>query len=535
MKIIYHDKYEETRQVVRAVIYIRFSSKQQQDSFSIEYQQEECLNYLEKKGYKFIKSYIDEAKTGKRTAGREALEEMLFDASRNKFDKIIVFSFSRSFRNTRDALNTNHELMEKHGIAIESVIEPIDLTSPHGKFSGTNLFAMHELQSDIIAAHVKSGMLIAAKQGYYLGGPIPFGYSLYETGELTRGKPRKKFCINEEEAKIVQMFFKMYLDGFTLGYIAQELIKMNIKGRTGQYISSNTLGKMIRNPFYIGTREYGNDENGKPYLIENSVPAIIDIETWNAMQVKNKQNDVVNPRKKHRLYALTGKIECACCNNKYVGLYKKDNRPHKKSYAYYTCRQKKNYGLCHAQNVRKDLLEEYCIKQIKKHILTPDKIKLIASYIVSQTDSTPMLVQEDLDNTNKRKRKVLEIIKKMKRDLYEMDEAEQEAQEELIAEYSRELNTLNEKLARLESIESSVISEEMVIDFLNECALNIDSSDLHIVKSVFDKLIEKIIIHDDKIELFLIVFPFALSALKHSHSCPHYSLSSDFLRDDLNK
>lgn len=533
--IIYNDKHEGTRQIIRAVIYIRFSSKQQQDSFSIEYQQEECLNYLEKKGYKFIKSYIDEAKTGKRTAGREALEEMLFDASRNKFDRIIVFSFSRSFRNTRDALNTNHELMEKHGIAIESVIEPIDLTSPHGKFSGTNLFAMHELQSDIIAAHVKSGMLIAAKQGYYLGGPIPFGYSLYETGELTRGKPRKKFCINEEEAKIVQMFFKMYLDGFTLGYIAQELIKMNIKGRTGQYISANTLGKMTRNPFYIGTREYGQDENGKPYLIENSVPAIVDIETWNAMQVKNNENKVVEPRKRHRLYALTGKIECGCCGHKFVGLYKKDNRPHKKSYAYYTCRQKKNYSLCQAKNIRKDQLEEYCIKQIKKHILTPARIKEIAEYIVSQTDSTPLLLQEELKEAESRKRKIMDSVKVLKVQMLEADDITKEINAEIIADYSKELQRLNEKLARLDSIEQSVISEDMVVQFLNECAFNIDSEDPHIVKTVFDKLIEKIIVHDDKVEIYLIVFPFAQAVLKHSHGCPRYSLSADFHRDDLIK
>ena len=198
---------------------------------SIEYQQEECLKHIERKGYKFVGEYIDKAKTGKKTAGREALEEMLYDAGRNKFDRIIVFSFSRSFRNTRDALNTNHELMEKHNIAIESVIEPIDLTTAHGKFSGTNLFAMHELQSDIIAAHVRSGMYIAAKQGYYLGGPVPFGYGTYETGEFTRGKARKKYCINEEEAEVVKLIFQMYADGFSVIYIRDELQNRDIRSK----------------------------------------------------------------------------------------------------------------------------------------------------------------------------------------------------------------------------------------------------------------------------------------------------------------
>lgn len=176
---------------IRVVIYIRYSSHRQAGSFSVEYQLAECKKHIERSGYELVEVYIDEAKTGKKTAGREAFDSMMFDASLNKFDKIIVFSFSRSFRNTRDALNYNYELQEKYGIVIESVIERIDMTDPHGKFSGTNLFAMHELQSDITAAHVKSGMYFAAQQGYYLGGYVPFGYELYGTSEFSRGKERK--------------------------------------------------------------------------------------------------------------------------------------------------------------------------------------------------------------------------------------------------------------------------------------------------------------------------------------------------------
>ena len=265
------DRFEETRKVIRAVIYIRFSSHKQTDSYSIEYQQEECLKHIERKGYKYVNAYIDEAKTGKKTAGRDALEQMLFDAGRNKFDRIIVFSFSRSFLNTRDALNTNYELMEKHGITIESVIEPIDLSSPHGKFSGTNLFAMHELQSDITAAHARAGMYIAAKQGYYLGGPITFGYDTYETGEFTRGKPRKKYCINEEDAEIVKMVYQMFLDGFSINYIRDELVRRDIRMKqSGNLIPSTGIGRMLKDKFYIGIRKY--DVKGyEPLAIENAV------------------------------------------------------------------------------------------------------------------------------------------------------------------------------------------------------------------------------------------------------------------------
>lgn len=536
--MIIYDKHEEARQIIRAVVYIRFSSKMQADSYSIEYQQEECLKYIERKGYKFVGEYIDKAKTGKKTVGRESLEEMLFDAGRNKFDKIIVFSFSRSFRNTRDALNTNHELNEKHGIVIESVIEPIDMSSPHGKFSGTNLFAMHELQSDIIAAHTKSGMYIAARQGYYLGGIVNLGYSTYETGEFSRGKPRKKYCVNEEEAEVVRWIFKAFADGFSINYIVAELIKRNFRGRSGDYMSRQGISRILCNEFFIGIRKY-SIKGYEPLYIEDAVPAIIDKDVWNACQERNRQNKehprATAPRRKSkRYYYLTGKIQCGCCGKNFSGEHKGEKR--KKGiigYSYYSCSTRRNHRNCPSKNIRKDILEDYCIKQIKKHILTPEKIKEIAAYIMSQTDGTPQMIQEEFDAADKRKRKVLEIIKKMKRDMYEMDESEAEAQQELIADYSKELQGLNEKLARLENLEQTVITESMVVQMLEECALNIDSPDPHIVKSVCDKLIEKIIITDDKVELFLIVFPFAQSALKVTTGCPKWRLSAECNRELL--
>jgi site-specific DNA recombinase len=531
--IIYDDKHAKTRKIIRAVIYIRFSSHVQKDSYSIEYQQEECLKFIENRGYKFVSSYIDEAKSGKKTAGREALEQMLFDAGRNKFDRIIVFSFSRSFRNTRDALNTNHELMSKHGITIESVIEPIDLSSPHGKFSGTNLFAMHELQSDIIAAHVRSGMYIAAKQGYYLGGYIPFGYDVYETGEFTRGKPRKKYCIDESESEIVKEIFKMYLDGFSINYIRDELLARNIRAKKGGYLNSTTLNRILKHEFYIGTREF--DVKGYEKLsIENAVPAIIDIETFNAVQAKFKANkEKPQPRRrKKRFYPLTGKIECAQCGGHYNGVHIISHYQ-RRGYSHYICYNKRNVGNCNSKNIRKEYLEEYCIKQIKQHILTPEKIKEISAYIVSQIDSAPDLVKEERKSAEKRKRKIIDAIKEIEKKRIEANEAAKEAYDELIAEYSHELTQLNEKLARLETIEDSVIDLETVENYLQDCVLSIDSPDPNILKSVFDKLIEKIVIHDDKVVLYLIVFPYAHGVLNETQGCPCWSLSTEISRKAL--
>ena len=268
--------------------------------------------------------------------------------------------------------------------------------------------------------------------------------------------------------------------------------------------------------------------------IENAVPAIIDFELWNAVQsrLKNIENKP-KPRKTKRFYSLTGKIVCARCGGHYCGKHYKGRKQNGQGHSIYVCYKKRNHGTCKSVNINKDVLEEYCIAQIKKHILTPEKIKEIAAFIVSQTDSTPALVKEEFEVAEKRKRKVMEAIKDLRKQQIEADEIEKEINAELIADYMHELQKLNEKIARLDTIEQTVISENTVIEFLEECALNIDSPDPQILKTVFDKLIEKVVMYDDKVELYLIVFPFVYVAHKDTKGCPCYSLCTTKNRSEF--
>lgn len=526
-------KKQKKESMIRAVIYIRYSSHRQTDSFSIEYQQEECMKYLQQQGYKFVKIYIDAAKTGKKVAGREQFDSMIYDAGRNMFDRVIVFSFSRSFRNTRDALNYNHDLQEKHGITIESVIERIDMTNPHGKFSGTNLFAMHELQADIIAAHVKSGMYVAAKQGYYLGGYVPFGYQLYETGELTRGKLRKKYEPHPTEAPIVKKMFEMYADGFSLDYIQNMLKSDGIRGRKGGIMTVQTMSRIFHSPFYIGTREY-NIKGYDPIFIENAVPAIIDLELWSRVQQKHAKNALPAPRKSKRLYALTGKLICGKCGAHLFGTCKKDKR-YNVSYSYYTCSNKKSRKTCDCKNIRKDQIEAYCIQEIKRNILNPEQIKAIAAHIVTLAGEAPTDIEAEHAKMTARKRKILDILKQAKKAQFEGEDGAAEMYQELSAEYSQELAEIDMRIFQLESAAKTAITPQAVEQYLNEMLLSIDTDDDHILKSIFDKLIDRIDVYDDRVVLYLVVNPYPHWSDSDLKGQPHFALSKQATREEISE
>lgn len=515
----------------RAVIYIRYSSHKQRESFSIEYQVNECTKFIETSDYTLVGTYIDEAKTGKKVAGRDAFDQMLFDASQNKFDKIIVFSFSRSFRNTREALNCNHDLYEKYGIVIQSVIEPIDMTNPHGKFSGTNLFAMHELQSDITAAHVRSGMHVAAQQGYYLGSTVPFGYELYGTGEFSRGKERKKYRPNPAEAKIVKEMYELYADGFSLNFIQTSLRTQGVKGRRGDVMGIQTLARILRSEFYIGTRHY-NIKGYEPLVLKNCVPAIIDMDLWHRVQARHAENKLPQPRRTKRLYSLTGKIICAKCGGHMFGTYKGDKRSDNWHYAYYHCANKKIKGTCDALNVRKDQIDQYCLDQIKKHILNEESMRSIATQISNAAGNSAEDMQSEREKLEKRKEKISGIVKKIKRDVYE-GKLSEELGDEMTADYNQELLDVENAIISLQNALHGAISADAVYLYLSELLSLHGSNNDELIKNLFDKVIEKIVVHDDLVELFLVVFPFAHSGDSIPSGQPKHELSLEVTRKEL--
>lgn len=510
-----------SNKTIRAVIYIRYSSHKQNNSYSIEYQMEECERYINMNGFKLVKCYVDKAKTGKKVAGREAFDAMVNDAGRGLFDVIIVFSFSRSFRNTREALNFNFDMREKHDIHIESVIEPLDMTSPHGKFSSTNLFAMHELQSDITAGHVKAGMYVAAQQGYYLGGYVPFGYETYGTGEFNRGKEKRKYRPHPTEKEIVKMIFDLYADNFSLNYIQTIMKEKKVYGRKNKIMGTQTLARILKSEFYIGTRVYDIDDYDT-LIMPNAVPAIIDNDTWARVQKRHIENkDKKAPRRKSkRLYELTGKIYCGKCGAHYFGTHKNDKRNPAWSASYYTCATKKSTRTCDAKNIRKDKIDKFVIDSIKKHILTPSAIDSISETIANLAGNNPTDVHRKIKELEKRKAVLVAEEKSLlKKNL--AGDISDETFKEMNRDNKIEIADINLELMQLEGAAETAITKESVVNYLNDVLLNIDTPDGDILKNIFDKVVDRIVVGDDEVVLHLVVSPLSSPSTSDKTSSGH--------------
>ena len=148
----------------RAAIYARVSTTDQ----TCENQLLELRCYLEARGWTAAE-YVDTAVSGAKDS-RPALDQLVKDAKRRKFDTLVVWRLDRLGRNLKHLITLLDELLAM-GIAFVSLAEGIDATTPAGKLQLHILGAIAEFERARIAERVRAGLARAKAQGSRLGRP----------------------------------------------------------------------------------------------------------------------------------------------------------------------------------------------------------------------------------------------------------------------------------------------------------------------------------------------------------------------------
>ncbi len=130
-----------------------------------------------------VKEYIDEGFSGIKDS-RPALNQLMDDARKRKFDAIIVYRFDRFARSSKHLITALEEF-KNLGIDFVSYQENVDTSSPLGKALFTIVSAIAELERSIIIERVKGGLKAAKNKGKKLGRPES-RFNLNEAHELKR-------------------------------------------------------------------------------------------------------------------------------------------------------------------------------------------------------------------------------------------------------------------------------------------------------------------------------------------------------------
>lgn len=339
----------------RVAAYARVSSGKDAMLHSLSAQVSYYSEFIQNhRGWEYSGVYVDEAFTGTKEI-RPEFQRLLEDCRNAKIDMVITKSISRLARNTVTMLETVRELKDLN-IDVYFEKENIHSLSGDGELMLTILASFAQEESRSVSENCKWRIRKGFEEGELVNLRFMYGYRI--------GKG--KIEINEDEAKIVRMIFKDYINGKGCRVIAKKLREMNVKKLRGGTWSAVRVGEIIKNEKYTGNallqKKYVKDHLTKKlvfnkgnlpmYYAEATHPAIIDIEIFKkAKKILSENNKKYAGGNTRARYPFTSKIVCGICGKKYI-------HKNRKGKASWNCSTYLKYGKdsCPSKQIPEDIL-----------------------------------------------------------------------------------------------------------------------------------------------------------------------------------
>jgi len=149
----------------KIALYARVSTAEQH----VEPQLHALRAYAEARGLELAGEYVDHGVSGAKDR-RPALDRLLADARRRRFDVVACVKFDRLARSVRHLTALAAEF-EALGVDLVVLDQNIDTSTPSGRFLFHTLGAVAELERDLIRERTRAGLSAARRRGKRLGRP----------------------------------------------------------------------------------------------------------------------------------------------------------------------------------------------------------------------------------------------------------------------------------------------------------------------------------------------------------------------------
>ncbi|WP_052712192.1 recombinase family protein [Domibacillus indicus] len=381
---------------MKAALYIRVSTEEQaQHGYSLAAQEEKLSAYALSQDWEIVQVYRDEGRSAK-DLKREQLQRMLTDLKDGLFDVVLVYRLDRLTRSVLDLYELLN-IFDQYGVKFKSATEVYDTTTAIGRLFITLVAALAQWERENLAERVKFGMLKKASLGEWMGGIVPYGYTLEGSS----------FRIIKHEADIVKKIFKM-AKSKGMDAISKSLNAENCRTRKGFNWSGFTVHYILRNPVYTGRFRYneGSGKTDRPLedqrIFESELidPIVTENEFWEVQKI-------LDARKSKKGKALTGKyyftsvLLCGKCGASMTGTaYKyKEKNGETRVTKYYRCSNKIKSGDCAMPQIQESRLAEEIIRTFND--LTENWFSKPQAKQIADSNADRKAAARELDNVKK--------------------------------------------------------------------------------------------------------------------------------------
>ena len=383
------------------VLYTRMSSDQQ-NKRSPDQQDAMVKEILRRMQYpwKITKRYTDSGKSARRVRNRPQYNQMISELKAGLVDaKFVLVDTIERFGRTDNLDSLRRDLYQRHGIVVLSADRYFDdPNSPQGR-AATMMESFRAGEDSRIKRHnVIRGKRDAIQQGFWPGGPVPFGYSLEVAATEHRGGREIKHHILVPDKITFPIVRSTFVKSIRNPSMGQESLAKWLSGRSdipGEFrpFHSDTVGRWLKNSIYYGELVWGENSSGivddVRVLERNPDDEILRVtEFCDPIVSRDEFNEVAAGRKARRTnggggknkssrigmvykYVLTGLVRCAHCKSSMVpngsGAYTTANGEERR-YTAYMC--PKSRTDCCANNVRvnEEWLRDAVISKLRNHL-----------------------------------------------------------------------------------------------------------------------------------------------------------------------
>ena len=508
---------ESLNKIYNVGIYIRLSREDEEKTYeseSITNQKSLLLQYVKENNLRVYDIYVDDGYSGT-NFDRPGFKRLIDDIESKKINMVITKDMSRLGRDYIGTGNLIEKYFPEHDVRYIAVTDNIDTYLDNSNNDIAPFKAiMNDMYAKDISKKIKSSLRAKQKEGKWVGGRCPFGYS-------KDSNDKNHLVINEEQAIVVRRIFDMCLDGLSFFKIAKRLTDERVK-TPAQYYSfewknnynlklgewhSRTIRDILTNQVYTGDlvqnrRSKVNYKvkkvvrnNSKDYIIvEGTHEPIIDKETFYEVQKRIPKN--VGRNEKKEVHLLDGLMYCGDCGHR-ISVQprrKKDNRCYTICNYYRTyIRQKfctlhcNNYDVL--EQVVLDTLMSYCIKYLDGKKVKDNVLNGINDSNEDNSQKEIKVLEQEINRINENLDNIyLDKLNKVISD---------EQFNRVKVKLENELKNRQDKLMKLINCSNDIFNKEeknkMVEKYINEFLSMKDPS-----RELVINLIERIDIYEDK-------------------------------------
>lgn len=452
--------------------YVRVSTDNQLENYSIEEQIARLEAYCKAKGWVLLQTFVDGGYSGGNT-DRPALQQMLEAVRDGQIDAVVVYKLDRLSRSQKDTLMLIEDKLLACGTDFVSINENFDTSTPFGRAMIGILSVFAQLEKDQITERFTMGRIGRGKAGYFHGGGnAPTGYD-YLDGKLV---------VNEYEAVQVQEVFSQFIGGKSINSIARAM--------DSTYTTKWTAPKVrnvLKNSLYMGCVHFrGEEYNGihEPLISRDTFQAAAQALT-SFQREAQKSSSQRNPFRAG--YLLSGLVYCKRCGARYSA-----------NHGYYKCysRAKSSQKFivdpnCKNENWKIEDLDCLVINQVNSLITN----KKAFHSLCAQADQGKV-IQRDKGQMRKRVKEIDSQIEKLI-DLYQYSAIPMNVLTSKVNDLSEEKSTLISHIEEPDEIPA----RDLFIEALANYRAGFNDADTDHKRTMLSCLIERVTVDGQQVEV----------------------------------